>query len=145
MKQKRKVKSLLSLKKNKKELFLMNLLLILSVSLCIGSALLITTSVWATADDTNICPNDICSYTWLDDKSEVLYRMDFVDPENLEKTVNSMYIKDANFYITSGPVIVNPATADETDIDRNVNKVWSGVYSHILWWSDNEVSDLLGW
>jgi hypothetical protein len=49
--------------------------------------------------------------------------MDFVDPENLEKTVNSMYIKNSNFYITSGQVIVNPATADETDIDRNVNKV----------------------
>ena len=149
MKQKRKVKSLLSLKKNKKELFLMNLLLILSVTLCIGSALLITTSVWATADNNNGCQGGICSYTWLDDNSEVVYKMNFVDPEKLDRTVNSMYIKNSNFYITSGQVIVNPATSDETDIDRSVNKVWTGLYSHILWWSGNEVNSnnitLIAW
>ena len=149
MKQKRKVKSLLSLKKDKKEVFIMNLLLILSVTLCIGSALLITTSVWATADNNNGCQGDICSYTWLDDNSEVVYKMNFVDPEKLDRTVNSMYIKNSNFYITSGQVIVNPATPDGKDIDRNVNKVWTGLYSHILWWSGNEVNSnnitLIAW
>ena len=127
----------------------MNLLLILSVTLCIGSALLITTSVWATADNNNGCQGGICSYTWLDDNSEVVYKMNFVDPEKLDRTVNSMYIKNSNFYITSGQVIVNPATSDETDIDRSVNKVWTGLYSHILWWSGNEVNSnnitLIAW
>lgn len=69
-------------------------------------------------------------YTWLDNKVEVLYGMRFVDPSNFRKVVNNIYVSGSSLYITPNPVIVNSSS----------NKVDNGVYSHILWWSDNEVS-----
>ncbi|MBR4633535.1 hypothetical protein IKO50_00835 [bacterium] len=43
----------------------------------------------------------------MDDKQEVLYGMRFVDRNNMETTVNKMYMKNNSLYITPNPVVVN--------------------------------------
>jgi len=68
-------------------------------------------------------------YTWLDNRVEVLYGMRFLDPSDFTKIVNSIYMSGSSLYISPNPVIVNGSS----------NTVDTGVYSHILWWADNEV------
>jgi len=68
-------------------------------------------------------------YTWLDNKVEVLYGMRFLDPSDFTKVVNSIYMSGSSLYISPNPVIVNGSN----------NTVDTGVYSHILWWENNEV------
>ena len=69
------------------------------------------------------------TYTWLDNRVEVIYSMQFVDPLDLKRFVNSIYVSGGSLYITPNPVIVNYPS----------NIVDTGMYSHILWWSDNKV------
>lgn len=66
-------------------------------------------------------------YTWLDNKVEVLYGMRFLDPSDFTKVVNSIFMSGSSLYISPNPVVVNGNTVD------------TGVYSHILWWENNEV------
>ena len=68
-------------------------------------------------------------YTWLDNRVEVLYGMRFLDPSDFTKIVNSIYMSGSSLYISPNPVVVNGSN----------NTVDTGVYSHILWWADNEV------
>lgn len=68
-------------------------------------------------------------YTWLDNRVEVLYGMRFLDPSDFTKIVNSIYMSGSTLYISPNPVIVNSSN----------NTVDTGVYSHILWWENNEV------
>ncbi len=70
----------------------------------------------------------------VDNRVEVLYGMQFVDPLDLQKIVNNIFMSGSSLYITPNPVIVNPR---DSSTDRNI--VESGVYSHILWWEDNEI------
>jgi len=78
-------------------------------------------------------------YTWLDNRVEVLYGMRFLDPSDFTKIVNSIYMSGSSLYISPNPVIVNGSN----------NTVDTGVYSHILWWENNEVSSnnitLIAW
>ncbi len=125
MKQKRKVKSLLPQRKDRKTSFLTTLLLVLSTILCIWSASLLTSSVFA-ENFTEV------TYTWLDDNIEVLYEMKFVDPADLSGwEITKLEISGNSLYISPNPVIVNP--------DYN-NVVASWTYWHILWWSGNKLS-----
>ena len=138
MKQKRKVKSLIPQKKNWSESFLVMILLALSIALCLWSASLMTASVlWATPSNISR-PFTNITYTWLDDNQEVLYDMKFVDPNNLYRVVSDIYISGASLYISPSPVIVHPLNS-LGQVDRTVNVVKSGVYSHILWWRNNDV------
>jgi hypothetical protein len=63
----------------------------------------------------------------VDNRVEVLYGMQFVDPLDLQKIVNNIFMSGSSLYITPNPVIVNPR---DSSTDRNI--VESGVYSHIL-------------
>lgn len=78
-------------------------------------------------------------YTWLDNNVEVIYGMQFVDPLILQKIVNNIYMSGSNLYIASNPVI----------LDSSNNRVGTGIYSHILWWEENEVDSnnitLIAW
>ena len=78
-------------------------------------------------------------YTWLDNRVEVLYGMRFLDPSDFTKIVNSIYMSGSSLYISPNSVIVNSSS----------NTVDTGVYSHILWWENNEVSSnnitLIAW
>ncbi len=132
MKQKRKVKCLINEIQDRKSFVLMTLLLILSLILCLWTASLITSTVWAAGE------NNIYSYTWLDNNKEVLYEMKFVDPSDLTETVNTISIQDKNLYIWPSSLVVNPISGN--DIDRSVNVVKTWVYSHILWWRNNKVN-----
>lgn len=153
MKQKWKVKSLLSQKQNKKTLFLTTLLLVLSLILCIWTATIITSSVIAQdsektrkkefisnetrADDdsngTSTSQNTFEKfvYTWIDDTKEVIYGMKFVDPENLLRIVTELKIENTSLYISSGSVVVNSASSNNTGDDSK--------YGHILWWNNNKI------
>lgn len=107
--------------------------------LCIWTATILTSYAWA-AD--NSYTYDGFSYAWLDNKTEVLYRMTFVDPSDFEKTVNEIFIEDKNLYIWPKPVVVNLFTGSK-------NEVASWVYAHILWWIGNEINSknitLIAW
>ena len=106
MKQKRKVKSLIFQKKDFNEGLLSALLLILWVVLCLCSAtLMTTTSVWAAW---LWKPLKDITYSWMDDKVEVLYNLQFSMPNNLSGVVGEMYtVNNNDFYITSTPLTVN--------------------------------------
>ena len=74
MKQRRKVKSLLSHKRYGSNFLLTALLLMLSVMLCIWSVSLMTMRTFAADHQfTSI------TYEWLDDNTEVVYNVDFVN------------------------------------------------------------------
>ena len=145
MKQKRKVKNLLSEKKSEKRVdkFSMTFLIALWWVFSLLTAWLATPSVWVTQEIKQI------PYTWLNDKLEVLYNLSFIKPDNtklndLYLIGNSMYGK---LYISSSkPIVVNPL---EWSNFRPNNRVVGDVYSNILWWDDNEVSSnnltIVGW
>ena len=132
MKQKRKVKSLIFQKKDFNEGLLSALLLILWVVLCLCSAtLMTTTSVWAAW---LWKPLKDITYSWMDDKVEVLYNLQFSMPNNLSGVVGEMYtVNNNDFYITSTPLTVNLSNT----ITKNVVDTW--LYSNILWWAGNIV------
>ena len=131
MKQKRKVKSLIPHRIDKSGALLTVLLLILSIVLCLGSASLMTVSVWAAwnDDDFNI------TYSWLNDTVEVLYWLHFADPESLwEDPINEFYVKDGSLYLTPHQIIFN-----ETGAGWDDNVVDTGKYINVLWWEWNIV------
>lgn len=123
MKQKRKVKNLIPCK-NKDEKLLTILLLVLSVVLCLWSASLMTFSVWAAADDDNF----YMPYTWYDDRAEVLYGLEFSDPNILwEDSLDKLYMEENSLYLSPSAVMVENNTGD------------SDKYVNMLWWESNEV------
>lgn len=126
MKQKRKVKSLLPKKFCLDGRMLTILLLVLSLVLCMWSVSLLTHSVKAAG--TSAMDIQSITYTWIDNKVEVLYNMQFADPSNLEKVVNNLYMSGESLYISPNIVVVS-----------GDNIVWTGKYSHILWWMGNEI------
>lgn len=144
MKQKRKVKSLLPEKTDGGNSLLTTLLLVFWMVLCLSSASLMTSSVWA-AGWTQ--PNKTLEYTWLDDKTEVLYRKKFVDPNDLSKVVAEMYA-DTNgvLHIIPVPLVVNKWDWNSIQTD---NSVASNVYGNVLWWLNNDVKSdnvtLIAW
>ena len=159
MKQKRKVKSLIPKKQEGQTYFITTILLILSLVLCIWTAALITSFVWASDNEESETVYKEFEYTWIDDNKETVYGIKFVDPSNMRKITNNIFVQSGNLYISPNPVVVNPIKSDGKSIDRNVNLL-SWVYphiknSHILWWKNNKmywVSDsspenivLIGW
>ena len=157
MKQKRTVKSLLPSKYKVGENFFTVLLLTLSVMLCIWAATLMTTSVWAAAGE----GIDNVYSSMNDDKVEVLYRMEFSDPENLYdengEPVDNFYMEDNILYVSPSMVRVKDAgnTWNYSFLWWVWNKVETGnvtmlawykniVGDHnnnasVLWWSGNKV------
>lgn len=135
MKQKRKVKSLIPQKNDLWGSLLTAALLVLGVALCLWSATLMTSSVWAasTSNEYNEFP-----YSWMDDRVEVLYNLQFSDPKILSGFVGEMYTdKNNDFYITSTPITVNDSGAKDeykNEVDKNKK-----IYSNILWWHGNKV------
>ena len=126
MKQKRKVKSLLPKKFCLDGRMLTILLLVLSLVLCLWSVSLLTHSVKAA--ENGAMQIQSIPYTWIDNKVEVLYNMQFVDPSDLEKVVNNLYMSGESLYISPNIVVIS-----------GNNIVWTGIYSHILWWIWNEI------
>lgn len=126
MKQKRKVKNLLLQEESNRSVLITALLFILSLILCVWSASLLTMSVWAAEPETT--DSRYIAYTWLDDNREVLYDMQFVDPENMENVVNKLYVSGYNLYITWNSVVVNK------------NKVSKDSNGNIFWWDNNSLN-----
>lgn len=164
MEQKRKIKSLLPQRADWKVSLLTTLLLFLSVLMCVLSVSLITSNVAAQSsqshgfhqDDQVFDPDyqemspyerlyeeryvyitEPLDYTWIDNEAEVLYAMRFLDPGDLGKIVNSIYMSGNTLYISPNPVIVHSMNSMENNY--NHNEVWSGVYGHVLWWEYNKV------
>ena len=137
MKQKRKVKSLITKIQNRKKIMLMTSLLVLSLILCIWTASILMSTVWAEDSGDPAVHTRSFHYSWLDNNKEILYWMKFVDPSDFAVTVNEMSIQESGLYIWPNSIVVNPATGD--NIDRSVNKVKTWVYSHILWWRNNKI------
>ena len=77
------------------------------------------------------------AYTWIDNESEVVYAMRFLDPVNLTETINNIYMSGNSLYISPNPVIVHSLYSMENNI--NYNEVWTGIYGHVLWWEYNKV------
>ena len=134
MKQKRKVKSLIPQRNDLWESLLTATLLVLGLALCLWSASLMTSSVWAASS--NPAEYSQFQYSWTDDKVEVLYNLQFSKPEYLSGFVGEMYTdKNNDFYITSTPITVNESGVKAED----VNEVDKWLYSNILWWHKNKV------
>ena len=100
--------------------------------LCIWTAALITSSVWASG---NSVVNNSLNYEWIDDNKETLYSIKFVDPLNLNSTIGDISIQDESLFISSDSVLVNYNNCDE-----KCNKVNTWIHSHILWWSGNSIN-----
>ena len=92
-----------------------------------------TMVVWASSAWTD----STLSYSWVDDKVEVLYDLKFARPTNLKERVGWLFTKSNNdFYIKtkkSFPLVVNTE-----DFSSN-NEVATWLYSNILWWSNNKI------
>lgn len=134
MKQKRKVKSLIPQRNDLWGSLLTATLLVLGLALCLWSASLMTSSVWAASSN----PSEYSQfqYSWTDDKVEVLYNLQFSKPEQLSGFVGEMYTdKNNDFYITSTPITVNESGVKAED----VNEVDKWLYSNILGWHKNKV------
>ena len=138
MKQKRTVKSLIPHKADFGGKFLTMLLLVLSVVLCLGSASLMTTFVWAQESEerTNMI------YSWNDGNTEVLYDLLFVDPEALRwNALDELYMEDGSLYITPRSVKLKSssygAVSNNLDISENV---LNSKYINVLWGEWYQVS-----
>lgn len=137
MKQKRTVKSLLSNEYKLGEKVFTVLLLTLSVMLCLWAATLMTTSVWAAEEENPSNSNNI--YSWYDDKVEVLYKMEFSNPENLYdengEPVDNFYMEDNILYVSPNMIRV-----------KNSGNTWNHSF---LWWEWNDVKSynvtMLAW
>ena len=134
MKQKRKVKSLIPHKTDFSGNFLTVLLLVLSVVLCLGSASLMTASVWAqeSEDRTNMI------YSWNDGVSEALYDLLFMDPESLwSGLVDELFMGSGSLYLISKPVRVVSSESNATlnTVDTSSDKK----YINVLWWEGVDV------
>ena len=138
MKQKRKVKSLLPSENDGNKSLFTSILLVLWVTLCLWSASLMTTSVWAAG----LSNNSVLPFTGLDDKSMNIYRLDFGNPENLEGIVSEMYLD------TNSTLHVSPSNVIITS-DTSNNEVTDGVYWNILWGNNNKIKSnnvtLIAW
>ena len=98
MKQKRKVKSLLSSKfagSNKLSI----LLFAVSWILCMFAMILFSSSKLLFAAS--------LQYTWVNDNNQVVYEVNLIDPIDYATDVHSMYVTWGSVYITPKPVIVN--------------------------------------
>ena len=166
MEQKRKIKSLLPQKFDWKSLFLTELLLFLSIVMCVLSVSLMTSRVGAIeamevvntpgseqinnstkftgyqlVSGLNYFTVSDLSYTWIDNEMEVIYAMRFLDPGDLTEIINNIYMSGNNLYISPNPVVVHSRSYMEEPGQEGQadNMVWSGVYAHILWWENNKV------
>ena len=99
------------------------LLFILSVVLCVWSISLLTSCAWA----------DDITFTWLDEKAEVLYEINFVKQYNASANISKMYASWGNLYSTPAPLIV------KTNVNHNQNTISNDKYGHILWWRENNL------
>ena len=83
-------------------------------------------------------------YEWLDDKVEVIYKLDFANPIRLNKVMNTMEIIGKSLYVWPSSIIVDVMDG----VLKNDNYYWR-VYANILWWFGNKVNSnnvtLIGW
>ena len=93
-------------------------------SLC--SIFLLTSTAWAAGWD-NWWDNLWVSYTWFDDRIEVLYKVWMTTGNDTEND---------EIYLNNGVVIITPRKVIANSSDNSVN---NDVYWNILWWDHNEI------
>lgn len=138
MEQKRKVKSLIS-KTNNWELWCFSkFLIILSCLLCFWALGLILFPM-SFVDAANTASNEV-NYQWLEEKKEVLYKLDFVRKTNLSGIVSTVSVDDRwgidKLYITPIPIVIKKWYSSN-------NYIWvymSGKYVNLLWWNGLKIS-----
>ena len=146
MEQKRKVKTLIS-KTDAWELwFLSRMLIILSCFLCL-SALSLTVFFMSFVDAAwGLNYNE-----WLNERTEVLYKLDFVRKDDLKNVISTIEVDDKwgidRLSITPKPVVITRWYGNDIwNYDKYVNLLWwddLNIYSDnisIIWWSYNEVN-----
>lgn len=139
MKQKRKVKSLLSSKQLFDKWEFKVLLVAGGCTLFLCALSLFTISVWAA-----LGTSTQLNYEGVDDRLEVLYHLWFTDvDDNTSSDKDYMVMEWKTLYIKPRSVVVNQYESSgwhgEEDLSQN-NKVDNNVYSNILWWDYNEVN-----
>ena len=128
MKQKRKVKSLLSWKNGK-------LIIFCTLWLAFGFA---SITLLVKADENNsFSPSKLIPYTWVNDNTEVLGMLTFTDAnatDNWDEKY-TLYMSWRNLFLSPGRVRL----AHKTDKLDHKNKIIGDVNGNILWWAENEV------
>ena len=142
MKQKRKETGLSSSKIWLNVLGVVCLVLVLWWILCLASVWLLGKSAIAAGNNSD----KKLSYTWVDDTSEVVYKVSFIETENTqerelkETDFSNVYREGKNLYVTPGNVVVNRKSLWGEEISHSNKVLWDNVYWHILWWDENELS-----
>lgn len=131
MEQKRKVKSLISTTETSELWFLSKLLVVLSCLFYFWALFLIIFSVsFVRADEEE---KKMFSYTWFDEKIEVIYDLGFVRNWNLSKIISTMKVNDDmgidRLYVSPVPVVIYYQNG-------LIGKFTSGNYVNLLWWKD---------
>jgi len=128
MKQKRKVKSLLSCKNGKLITFCT-----LWLAFCFTSITLLVK-----ADENNVFnPSQLIPYTWVNDNTEVLGMLTFTDVKATDNWGEkyTLYMSWRSLFVSPGRLRL----AHKTDNLTNKNKILGDVNGNILWWAVNEV------
>ena len=132
MKQKRKVKSLIS-SNDKSNVWLTALLCLLWWILVFWAVALFTSSVWVEA------ANNEEQFEWIDDKHEVLLNLWFI-PYGGDTPVNEMFLTGNTFFVNGNKWI---------SVNITSNSSSTGKYINLLWWdwmriSSNNIT-IIGW
>ena len=118
MKQKRKVKSLIS-SESGSNLLLTTLLFLLWWVLCFWAVSLFTSSVWVEASG----PSSEVTYEWIDDQVEVVFDLSFAPENDLGNAVSNMYLTtEGTFYMEWE--VVNSSAGNAVDANN----------AYLLWW-----------
>ena len=137
MKQKRKVKSLLSSKQLFDKWEFKVLLVAGGCTLFLCALSLFTVSVWvALGNNANL------NYNGVNDRLEVLYHLWFTDENDKIADKDYMFMNWKTLYIMPRSVVVNEYEAawwGTRGLSQH-NKVDESVYSNILWWNNNDVN-----
>ncbi len=139
MEQKRKVKSLISKTNNWELWYFSKFLIILSCLFCFWALGLILFSM-SFVDADNTASREV-TYPWLDEKKEVLYKLDFVREANLSNIESTMSVDDRwgidKLYVTPIPIVIKKW------YNSNNEYIWvymSGKFVNLLWWDNLKIS-----
>ena len=143
MKQKRKVKSLIS-SNDKSNVWLTALLCLLWWILVFWAVALFTSSVWVLADT----PDTKLNYVGIDDQKEVLINLGFAPKNNLGSPVDNMYLSWNSFFVKWDKWLMLNESAASIKNDTYVNYLWwegdwlnvaSNNVTIIGWWRNNRI------
>ena len=139
MKQKRKVKSLIS-SENGSNAFRTTLLFLLWWILCFWAVSLFTSSIWVEASDEN---GDL-TYEWIDDQVEVIFDLSFAPEGDLWNAVSNMYLTTEWTFYISGDVV---NSSHDNNIDGRVYLLWwekmvvASDNITLMWWRNNNIEE----